>query len=245
MAGDGETDLHGVLYKPFDFDPNRTYPVVEWIYAGPHVIHTPRTFPEGLHHQALAHLGYIVILMDGRGTPGRGKAFQDVAYGSLGRHEIPDHAGALRQLARDRPYMDLSRTGIVGSSYGGYFAIRALLLEPGLYRVGIAASPAVDMFWGFPPEIYLGHPSRNPGAYEHASLIPLADRLEGRLLIVHGTADRITPFGGTLRLIDAFVRAGRPYDLIVLPDEGHGFSDSAHRYWREAVRRFFEEHLRP
>ncbi|MGH2397404.1 MAG: DPP IV N-terminal domain-containing protein, partial [bacterium] len=143
-AADQKTDLYGVLYKPYDFDPNGKYPVIEEIYAGPYITQVPRTFTEwlGVFHQALAQLGFIVFVVDGRGTPERGKGFQDLVYGNFGRHEIPDHMAALRQLAQQRPYMDLSRVGIFGHSWGGYFAIRAMLLAPDVYHVGIARAPS-------------------------------------------------------------------------------------------------------
>ncbi|MEE8200430.1 MAG: DPP IV N-terminal domain-containing protein [Candidatus Acidoferrales bacterium] len=147
-AVDGKTDLYGVLYKPYDFDPNKKYPVIDHIYAGPQRTNVPRTFIHWPVPQALAQLGFIVFGVDARGTPGRGKEFQDVVYGHFGRHEIPDHVATLQQLAEKRPYMDLSRAGIYGYSWGGYFTIRAMLLAPDVYHVGIAGSPPVDAYTG-------------------------------------------------------------------------------------------------
>ena len=146
-AADRETDLYGVLYKPFNFDPDKKYPVIESIYAGPQTTFVPDSFTDWgvIYPQALAQLGFSVFRVDGRGTPDRGKAFQDVVYGNFGRHEIPDHVATLKQLADERPYMDLSRVGILGHSWGGYFAIRALLLAPDVYQVGVASASAVAM----------------------------------------------------------------------------------------------------
>ena len=176
-AADGKIDLYGVLYKPFDFDPDRKYPVIEFIYAGPQVAIVPRTFTDWgvIYPQALAQLGFIVFKVDGRGTPERGKAFQDVVYGNFGRHEIPDHLATLRQLAEKRPYMDLSRVGILGHSWGGYFAIRAMLLFPDVYQVGIASAPAVALsdFSRF-IEAYMGLPKNDEEAYEFGSNLSLA-----------------------------------------------------------------------
>ncbi|HEX4183083.1 MAG TPA: DPP IV N-terminal domain-containing protein, partial [Caulobacteraceae bacterium] len=140
-ATEGATELHGLIYKPADFDPTRCYPVIEYIYAGAQTLFTPHAFAPGVG-SAFAQLGYIVVILDGRGTPGRGKAFQDVVVGRLGDFEIADHAGAIRQAAASRPWMDLSRVGVFGGSYGGYFTIRALIQAADLYRSGVAMAPA-------------------------------------------------------------------------------------------------------
>ncbi len=145
-AADGKTDLYGVIYQPWDFDPNRKYPVIEYIYNGPQGSVLPRAFADEWQQlRALAQLGFIVFIVEGRGTVGRGKAFQDVVYGNIGRHEIPDHVTALKQLAARRPYMDLSRVGIYGLSWGGYMTLRAMLLAPDVYHVGIATCPVADL----------------------------------------------------------------------------------------------------
>src|SRR5262249_39114991 len=155
-------DLYGVLYKPADFDPAKKYPVLDSIYNGPQTTWVPRTFngPTGYVPQALAQLGYIVFVVDGRGTPERGKRFQDVVYGEVGRIEIPDHVAVLHALAKERPYMDLGRVGIFGGSFGGYMTVRAMLLAPDVYHVGVATAPvncledlpasAAEMYMGLP-----------------------------------------------------------------------------------------------
>lgn len=243
-AADGRTDLYGAIYKPFDFDPARKYPVIEVIYAGPMTTQVPRTFSGST--SALAHLGFIVVLMDGRGTTERGKAFQDVVYGNLGRHESPDHVAVLKQIAAPRPYMDMERVGVYGRSFGGYFAIRAMLLAPDVYRVGIAAAPIVEVYGhGSRVEPYLGRPSDDPAAYDYASNLPLAGTLEGRLLMTHGTADVNAPFSQTLKMADAFIRGNKPFDLLVLPGVAHFHEAHAARYWYDAVRRYFQQHLVP
>jgi dipeptidyl aminopeptidase/acylaminoacyl peptidase len=261
-AADGRTDLHGVLYKPFDFDPAKRYPVIEMLYAGPQRTNIARTFlsfmglspaeegPTATTVQALAQLGYIGVIVDARGTPQRGKAFQDVVYGNFGRNEIPDHVAALRSAAATRPYMDLNRVGVFGHSFGGYFSARAMLLAPDLYRVGVASgmsSPGVDGSNGASMEGYLDLVTRNPGAYAYASNLPLVDRLRGELLIIAGTTDANTPFANAMKMVDALVTAGKHFDLVVLPERNHitTFSGRTGDYWREAVRRHFAEHLPP
>ncbi len=252
-AADRETDLYGVLYKPFNFDPDKKYPVIESIYAGPQMTFVPATFTDWgvIYPQALAQLGFVVFQVDGRGTPDRGKAFQDVVYGNFGRHEIPDHLATLKQLAEERPYMDLSRVGILGHSWGGYFAIRAMLLAPDVYHVGIASAPAVAMSdFSRSIEPYMGLPQNNKEGYEYGSNLLLAGNLKGKVLLIHGTSDDDVPFSATMKMVDAFTREGKPYDLIVLPEQTHAIGSGIaagppRHYLREAIRRYFQEHLKP
>jgi dipeptidyl aminopeptidase/acylaminoacyl peptidase len=210
-AVDGQTDLWGVLYKPYDFDPNKKYPVVESIYGGPQTTLVPRTFGRRVSRQALAQLGFIVFIVDGRGTPERGKAFQDVGHGQYS-HVIPDHVSALKQLAAQRPYMDLSRVGIYGHSRGGGNTIRALLLVPDVYHVGVASAPKTD--WNPFHEAWMGLPQENKEGYEEASNLRWAGNLKGKLLLVHGTSDPGTLFSGTIKMVDALARAGKPYEVV-------------------------------
>lgn len=247
-AADGETDLYGVLYRPIGFDPSRRYPLVEVIYGGPQGSIVPRRFVPGetCHFaQALAQLGFVTAVLDARGTPARGKAFQDVAYRNLGRHEIPDHAAALRQLAAARPYLDLERVGIWGKSWGGYFALRALLLAPDLYRAGVAWAPVAELesVSYAPIEPYMGRPADNPEGYAYASNLARAGALAGNLLLIIGTADENTPFAHTMRMVEALIRAGKPVDLLVLPGQHHWPEGASLRYLFDAVRRFFVETL--
>jgi dipeptidyl aminopeptidase/acylaminoacyl peptidase len=249
-AADGKTDLYGILYKPYDFDPNKKYPVIEDIYAGPQMTWVPRTFTAGTatKSQALAQLGFITFRVDGRGTPERGKEFQDVVYGNFGRHEIPDHMAALKQLAEKRPDMDLSRVGIIGGSWGASFTIRALLFAPDVYHVGIAVagrSGPIGLGGGMPTR-YMGLPQNNPEGYEYGSNLRFVAHLKGKLLLVIGTSDY--NFSGTMKMVEALIRAGKPYDLLVFPEQVHrtrSWTRKARTYYRDAVRRYFQEHLKP
>ncbi len=251
-AADGKTDLHGVLYKPYDFDPDKKYPVIESIYGCPQVSVIQNDFiPVWESHiaQALAQLGFITFTVDGRGTPGRGKIFQDVVYGNQGRNEIPDHVASLRQLAEKRPHMDLSRVGITGHSCGGYFTIRALLQAPDVYHVGVARAAPLGPQYSYFGEVLMGRPQNNKEAYEYASNQRLAGNLKGKLLLIHGTSDHNVPFSNTMKMVEALIRVGKPYDLIVLPEVDHnsaaGGPVANRSYAFEAVRRYFQEHLKP
>jgi dipeptidyl aminopeptidase/acylaminoacyl peptidase len=246
-AADGITDLYGLLCKPWDFDPERRYPVIEKIYAGPFMTWVPHTFahPRSTEAQALAQLGCVTLMVDARGTPERGKAFQDVVYSSFGRHEIPDHVAVLRQLAAERPYLDIDRVGVYGGSWGGYFTVRAMLQAPDLYKVGIATNPLYDLYdhGATGLEGYMRLPQQNMAAYQYASCLRLAGALEGKLLLIHGTADINVTFSTTMKMAEALIRADKPFDLIVLPGQDHHPTGQSRRYMQEAHRRYFQEHL--
>ena len=249
-AADGKTDLWGVLYKPYDFDPNRKYPVIEFADPNPTWTTVQRHFSPGagwpgrmqswrLLPQALAQLGFITFAVDGRGTPERGKAFQDLIYWDRGHQEIPDHAATLKQLAEERPYMDLDRVGIYGAAGGGYTAIRALLVAPDVYHAAAALNPEVDLSEQF-HEWYMGLPQENPEGWRDVSNTRLASNLEGKLLLIHRTSSSVG-VSNTMKMVAALIQANKPFDLIVQPEEGI----IPTRYRREAVRRYFEEHLKP
>jgi dipeptidyl aminopeptidase/acylaminoacyl peptidase len=140
--------------------------------------------------------------------------------------------------------MDLSRVGIIGGSAGGYFATRAMLLAPDVYHVGIAAAPPVGRSRG----LYMGPPEKNKQAYEYASNLRLVGNLKGKLLLIHATSDVNVPFSETMKMVEALIRAGKPYDLLVFPEQNHSptqWSETTRRYMQEAVRRYFQEHLKP
>jgi dipeptidyl aminopeptidase/acylaminoacyl peptidase len=253
-AADGKTDLYGVLYKPYDFDPSKRYPVIEVIYGGPWESECVRSnlLPLGWGQTALelAQLGFITFVVDGRGTPERGKEFQDVVYGNIGRYEIPDHTAALKQLAEKRPYMDLNHVGVFGHSFGGYLALRALLLSPDVYHVAVCSdgSEGPPAYSPVDSEPYLGSPQKNRERYDYASNLWLVGNLKGKLLFIYGS------FGGGpffsdsffMKTLDALMRVDKPFDLLVVPDRPHSMLNVPRKnYWRRAMGRYFQEHLMP
>jgi dipeptidyl aminopeptidase/acylaminoacyl peptidase len=248
LAADGETELHGVIYKPPDFDPAKRYPVIDSLYGGPQAKTVQPTFvdlgPRGVG-QALAQLGCITITVDARGTPERSARFQDVVYHNFGRNEIPDHVAVLNELARDRPYMDMTRVGITGGSWGGYMTIRGMVLAPDLFTVGVAVYPVADLddHWAAPIEPVMGLHHTNADGYEYASSIRLAASLNGKLLLIHGTSDLNAPFSSTMKLVDALFRANKHYDLIVMPEENHALTPAAQTYVNNARGSYFLTHL--
>ena len=242
-AADGETELWGVMYKPADFDPSRRYPVVEFIYGGPVAEYVPRQVPYSMFPHALAQLGYIVVKLDARGTPGRGKRFLEAGW-DRPSVVIADHAGALRQLGERHDYVDLERVAVVGQSWGGNFTTRALLLAPELYRVGVAVSGG---WWGDPE---LG--GAKASVFEQCADLrraepeaPPLESLQGNLLVVHGTAD-LNLSGSTdlMWWLDAVAKAGKFIDLMILPDRPHELL-RGDPYVQDAVRRYLALHLSP
>ncbi len=250
-ADDGETDLHGMIVLPHDFDPTEKYPVIESVYPGPQATRTPRGFTDlvGEHTRCMADLGFVVVTVDGRGTPGRSKAFLDAYYGERGgAGYMADHAAALRRLAEVRPYLDLDRVGIYGHSAGAYAAVRAMLEYPDLYRVGVASSGNHDqaltnVTWG---ERWVG-PLPGPGWDAQANRM-MAGNLRGKLLLVTGDLDDNVNPAATFQLIDALIEANRDFDLLVLPNRNHDYAGTWGT-WNEDpyfTRRrwdYFVEHL--
>jgi dipeptidyl aminopeptidase/acylaminoacyl peptidase len=258
-AADGVTPLYGTMFLPNDFDPSRKYPVVEYIYGGPQVVVAPHTFAAGqaggqtgsllggTFQRALAQLGFIVLTLDARGTVGRSQAFHEFSYGHFGTTVIPDHAAALRHLAAELPYMDMSRVAIMGLSWGGYNVIRALLTAPDVYHLGIASNPGIDMedHFGEWAEGVMGTIEENPEGYREASNILAAGNLQGRLLLIQSTADTNVTLSATMKMINALIDAGKPYDLVLLPEQTHHPLGTRQAYWVDVMKRYLVEHLRP
>nr|WP_245592001.1 DPP IV N-terminal domain-containing protein [Cystobacter fuscus] len=246
LAADGVTPLHGVLYKPRDFDPTSRYPVLTYIYAGPFTTLVPWNFvgnAMSLQANALAQGGFIVMLLDPRGTPGRSKAFQDVTHGRVGQTEIPDHVAGLKQTASTRPWMDLTRVGIVGHSWGGYFALRGMLTAPEVFKAGYAGAPGALEEEAIINEPYLGLPSENPAGYQAGSNLALAGNLQGPLKMMHGTSDVNASLSTTLRMADALIRADKHFELLLMPGQPHTPEPPAARYYFDDIQTFFARTL--
>ncbi len=228
-AADGVTDVYGVLYRPHGFDPAQSYPVVDTLYPGPQVTRVAPSFDPGgmgLDAEPLAALGFVVVALDGRGTPGRGKAFHDASYGRLAdAGGLADHVAALRQLAETRPWMDLDRVGAFGHSGGGFAAVRALLDFPDVYQVGAALSGSHDPRCFNPGFVETYDGADVPGTWARSSTVDSADRLRGRLLLVHGEMDDQVHPHHTMRLADRLVAADKDFELLVVPGAEHTFID--------------------
>ena len=243
-AADGVTDIYGVLYRPMGFDPAQRYPVVDSLYPGPNVTRVEPCFDPGgmgLDAEPIAALGFVVVAMDGRGTPGRSKAFHDASYGHLADAGcLADHVAALRQLAQTRPWMDLDRVGAFGHSGGGFATVRAMLEFPEVYRAGVALSGSHDSRYFNPGFVEAYDGADNAEAWARASNVDIADRLAGKLLLVHGGMDDQVHPDHTLRLTDRLIAAGKDFELLIVPGAEHLLIDCVHyvrkRGWDFLVR---------
>ncbi|HET7571241.1 MAG TPA: prolyl oligopeptidase family serine peptidase [Gaiellaceae bacterium] len=248
-ASDGVTDIWCAIYKPFDFDPARRYPVLDEIYSGPQISCAPIRFPLSggvmvaeRSGTIFAALGFAVVTVDGRGTALRGKAFQDDARRGNDGGYIADHVAAIRQLAETRPWLDLDRVGIYGHSGGGYASTRALLQEPDFYKVAVSSAGDHDdktyhAWWG---EKYYGLADEFDYA-SHAN-VSRVENLKGKLLLAHGEMDdNVTPHL-TLRLVNALIEANKDFDLLIVPNADHFMAVNA-AYWIRRRWDYFVRHL--
>ncbi|WP_432942720.1 DPP IV N-terminal domain-containing protein [Kribbella sp. CA-253562] len=228
-AADGVTDLCGVLYRPRGFDAAERYAVVDNLYPGPQVARVAPGFDPGgmgLDAEPLAALGFAVVALDGRGTPGRSKSFHDASYGRLAdAGNLADHVAALRQLAETRPWMDLDRVGVFGHSGGGFAAARAMLDFPEVYKAGVALSGSHDARHFNPGFVEAYDGAGNPEAWARTSNLDLADRLVGKLLLGHGELDDQVHPDHTLRLADRLIAANKDFELLLVPGAEHTFID--------------------
>lgn len=247
-GADGVTDVYGVVYKPGDFDPGRRYPVIDSVYPGPQLGRTPYAgfsldLPRGA--TAYAELGFVVVAVDGRGTPLRSREFHMHSYRNIGDAGLDDHIAAIRQLADRMGCLDLDRVGVFGHSAGGYAAARAMLTRPDFYKVGISSAGNHDQrrqmaIWG---ESYHGLVDGPLAAdYEEQSNIRFASGLQGKLLLVHGELDDNVHVSHTIRLAKALMEADKDFELLIVPGAGHRYL----RFQPYVLKRqwdFFVRHL--
>lgn len=238
---DGMTDIHGLIYWPTQFEPDKTYPVIECIYAGPHGSHVPKEFRTSHYGQDLAELGFIVVRMDGMGTSHRSKAFHDICWKNLGDSGFPDRILWMKAAAEKYPQMDLTRVGIFGGSAGGQSAVRALEAHGDFYKAAVADCGCHDnlmdkVWWN---ELWMSWPI-GPH-YTEQSNVTNAHKLQGKLLLVVGELDRNVDPASTMQVVDALIRANKDFDLLVIPGAGHGSAESPYGQRRRAD--FFVRHL--
>ena len=239
--------LNAAFIKPPHFDSTARYPVFFYVYGGP----GSQTVTDNwggqnyLWYQMLAQRGYIVASVDNRGTGARGKAWRKIVYKQLGVVETQDQAAAARAIGR-LPYVDSTRIGIWGWSYGGFMTLNALTQAPDVYRMGIAVAPVTH--WKYYDTIYTerynGLPQDNAAGYDKGSPLTYAKNLRGRLLIVHGSGDDNVHFENTLAMVNAFVDANRPFSLMVYPNRNHGiYGGNTRQHLYTLLTKFVEENL--
>jgi dipeptidyl aminopeptidase/acylaminoacyl peptidase len=237
---DGKTDIWGIITRPRDFDPKRQYPVIESIYAGPQGSFVPKTFSAFSRYRTLADLGFVVVQIDGMGTANRSKAFHDACWHNLKDAGFPDRVLWHRAVAKKYPWYDSTRVGIYGTSAGGQNAMGALLFHGDFYKAAVAACGCHDnrmdkASWN---EQWMGYPV---GAqYAASSNVDNAHRLRGKLLLIVGELDTNVPPESTMRVVDALVKAGKDFDLLVVPGMGHSNGGA---YGTRRLQDFFIRHL--
>ena len=247
-ARDGKTDLYGLLYAPTNLDRTRKYPIINHIYPGPQTGSVGgRGFSAARGDaQSLAELGFVVVEIDGMGTPWRSKSFQDAYYGKMGDNTLPDQVAGMKELARRFPWIDINRAGIYGHSGGGFAAAGAMFRYPDFFKVGVSQAGNHDnrMYeddWGERYQGLLVRSSNGGDNYAPEANQLLVQNLKGKLLLAHGTLDDNVPPNNTLLVVDALIKANKDFDLILFPNRRHGFGNEAYM-----VRRrwdYFVKHL--
>jgi dipeptidyl-peptidase 4 len=243
--GEGQ-GFYSEMIRPRDFDPSKRYPVIVNVYGGPLHNSVSAAMNARLLRQWLADQGFLVVAMDGRGTPGRGREWERAIAKHFGSVPLADQVTALQALGNRFPEMDLGRVGIVGWSFGGYMSALAVLKRPDVFKAAVAGAPVVDWldYDTHYTERYLGMPDTDAAAYREGSLLTYAAGLERPLLLVHGTSDDNVFFRHTLKLTDAFFRAGKYFELLPLSGLTHMVPDPVitEQLWSR-IANHFEKHL--
>ena len=246
---DNRTDIWGLIHRPRGFDPNRRYPVIESIYAGPQGSFVPKPFSGGNRFASLTDLGFIVVQIDGMGTANRSKAFHDICYKNLKDGGFADRILWMKAAAAKHPELDISRVGVYGNSAGGQNAAAAVLFHPEFYKAAVASCGCHDnrmdkaswneQWMGYlpPDKMWRQEPDN---CYSQCSNIDNAHRLQGKLFLIVGEMDNNVPPESTLRFVDALVKAGKDFDLLVIPGGGHGMGGS---YGQRRMEDFFVRQL--
>lgn len=245
-ARDGQTDLYGLMFQPTRLDPNRKYPIVNYIYPGPQGGSVgSRSFSSARSdNQALAELGFVVVSIDGMGNPLRSKKFHDFYYANMGDNTLPDQIEGMRQLAAKYPMIDIDRAGIWGHSGGGFAAADAMFRYPDFFKVGISEAGNHDnrVYEDDWAERYQGLLTKNDKGetnYDDQANQNHVKNLKGKLLLAHGTMDNNVPPYNTLLVVDALIKANKDFDLLMLPNRGHGFGNEPYmvrRRWDYFVK---------
>ena len=242
---DGVTDIWGLVWKPRNFDPSKKYPVIEYIYAGPHGTHTPKSFQVTNGMQAQAELGFVVVQMDGMGTSNRSKAFHDAAWQNLRDAGFPDRILWHQAYAAKNAFYDITRVGIYGGSAGGQNAMAALLFHPEFYKVAVSYAGCHDnrmdkIWWN---EQWMGWPV---GAqYAASSNVEHAHKLQGKILLIVGELDTNVDPSSTLQVVSALLKANKNFDFLMIPSAEHnaGRGGEFGAYGERKRFDFFVRHL--
>jgi len=239
--------LNMYLLKPHDFDPNKKYPLLLFQYSGPGSQQVTDRWggTRDLWHKMLVNQGYIIACIDGRGTGFKGAAFKKVTYKNLVKYEAEDQIEAARILGT-RSYIDASRVGIWGWSFGGHMALQCLLTGQGVFSMAVSVAPVTN--WRFYDTIYteryMQTPQENPEGYDLNSPLNYAHQLEGKLLIVHGSGDDNVHVQNTMRMVNALIAADKQFEWLIYPDRNHGiYGANATQHLFTKITKFITENL--
>ncbi len=250
-ARDGVTDLYGLMFKPSNLDPTKKYPIVNHIYPGPQTGSVgSRNFSAARGDcQALADLGFVVVEIDGMGTPWRSKKFHEAYFGNMGDNTLPDQVTGMQQLARRYPWIDIDRAGIYGHSGGGYATADAMFRYPDFFKVGISESGNHDNReyeddWAEKWQGLLEKTSTSGATnYDNQANQLVAKNLKGHLLLAHGTMDNNVPPYNTLLVVNELIKANKDFDLLLIPNVAHGYG-AASNYMMRRRWDYFVRYLR-
>ena len=246
-AADGTTDLYYRMVKPHDFDATKKYPTVVYVYGGPHANNVQASWHwySRTWETYMAQKGYIVFILDNRGSQHRGRDFEQATFHQLGQVEMQDQMKGVEYL-RTLPYVDMNRLGVHGWSFGGFMTISLMTNYPDVFKVGVAGGPVIDWKWYevMYGERYMGTPQNNPEGYEKTSLINKAKNLKGKLQIITGYNDNTVVPQHCLSFLDACIKAGTQPDFFAYPGEEHNMRGHASVHLHERITQYFEDYLK-
>jgi dipeptidyl-peptidase-4 len=246
IAPDDRPELYAMMITPPDFDPQKKYPVIVYVYGGPHaqLVHNSWIKGTSLFNYYLAQQGYIIFTLDNRGSANRGLDFEQAIFRHAGTAEVSDQMVGVNYL-KGLPYVDTERIGVTGWSYGGFMTISLMLREPDVFKAGVCGGPVTDwkyyeVMYG---ERYMDTPEENPEGYKEASLLERAANLKGDLLVIHGTSDPTVVWQQSLELMRSFITAGVLVDYFVYPGHGHGVGGKDRLHLNRKIEQYFQDHL--
>ena len=246
-SADGNYDNYYRLIKPHNFDPAKKYPVILYVYGGPHSQMVTNSFQAQLRRweMYMAQRGYVVFVMDNRGTTNRGLAFEQAIHGQCGKCEMADQMAGLEWLLAHK-WCDRERVGVHGWSYGGFMTISLMTNYPEVFKVGVAGGPVIDWKWYevMYGERYMDHPEKNKEGYASTSLLPMAEKLEGKLLICQGAIDPTVVWQHSLSFVECCIKAGVQVDYFPYPTHEHNVMGKDRVHLMQKVTDYFEDYLR-
>ena len=246
-AADGETDLYYRLIKPVNFDPNKKYPAIIYVYGGPHaqMIHNTRFYDARGWDLYMAQQGYVMLTVDNRGSDNRGIKFENCTFRHLGTEEMKDQVQGAKFL-QSLPYVDADKIGVHGWSFGGFMTTNLMLTYPDIFKVGVAGGPVID--WQFYEvmygERYMDTPQANPEGYKESNLRLKAGNLKGRLEVIIGGMDPTCVPQHSISFLRACIDAGTHPDFFIYPEDGHNMMGRDRVHLHEHITRYFLDHLK-